>query len=80
MKLDDVVAQAQRTAIENALVAADGSVPGAAELLGRNHAALHRLMGQLGMKVPRSRRTKRRGTKAPGTQPTKTTKGGLQDT
>lgn len=54
--LDEITAQAQRTAIENALEQTGGSVAKAAELLGRNKGALHRLMKTLGMGVQRSKR------------------------
>ena len=52
-KLDQIVAQAQRTAIENALEQTGGNVAAAAELLGRNAKGLYRLMKTLGMLVKR---------------------------
>ncbi len=47
--LDEIVAEAQRTAIENALDQTGGNVAAAAELLGRNPKGLYRLMKALGI-------------------------------
>lgn len=55
-RLDEIVAQAQRAAIQNALDQAGGSVPEAARILGRNKHALWRLMGALGMTGSRKAR------------------------
>jgi DNA-binding NtrC family response regulator len=51
--LDEIVTQAQRTAIENALEQTGGKVADAAKLLGRNAKGLYRLMKTLGMPVKR---------------------------
>lgn len=48
--LDEIVARAQRTAIQNALDASGGNVSLAAQALGRNRAGLYRLMRKLGMR------------------------------
>lgn len=53
--LDDIVAEAQLTAIENALEQTGGDVVAAAKLLGRNAKGLYRLMKTLGMPVKRRR-------------------------
>ena len=47
--LDEVVARAQRAAIQNALDQTGGSVSKSARLLRRNRGALQRLMAKLGM-------------------------------
>jgi len=47
--LDEIVADAQRTAIRNALDQTGGDIPEAAAILGRTKGALYRLMGTLGM-------------------------------
>ncbi len=47
--LDQVVDEAQRSAIQNALDQTGNDMAQAATLLGRNKAALYRLMGTLGM-------------------------------
>lgn len=54
--LDEIVDQAQRTAVENALEQTGGNVAKAAELLGRNEKAMYRLMQRLGMPVERHKR------------------------
>jgi sigma-54 dependent transcriptional regulator, acetoin dehydrogenase operon transcriptional activator AcoR len=54
--LDEIVADAQRTAIENALDRTGGDVAAAAKLLGRNPKGLYRLMGQLGISTGERRR------------------------
>lgn len=63
--LDEVVAQAQRTAIENALEQTGGNVARAAEILGRDKGTLYRLMDKLGM-VRTQAKKERRGS---GSQP-----------
>jgi len=55
-KLDQIVAQAQRTAIENALEQTGGKVADAADILGRNAKALFRLMKKLGIRVKSGKR------------------------
>jgi len=47
--LDEIVAQAQKTAIDAALLQTGGDVGRAADLLGRIRHALYRLMGKLGL-------------------------------
>lgn len=49
LTLDEITAQAQRAAIQNALEQTGGNVAQAAALLGRNKHALYRLMGRLRM-------------------------------
>ena len=49
LTLDEVTAQAQKTAIENALRYTGGNVKQAAELLGRNKGTIHRMMRELGI-------------------------------
>ena len=49
LTLDDIVADAQRAAIENALEQTGGNVRAAAELLARNEKGLYRLMKDLGI-------------------------------
>jgi DNA-binding NtrC family response regulator len=49
LTLDEITAQAQRAAIENALEQTGGNVSQAAALLGRNKHGLYRLMGRLRM-------------------------------
>ena len=56
--LDEVVARAQRTAIQHALDLNDGNVAAAAAALGRNRGSLHRLMRNLGMATKRRARVK----------------------
>jgi DNA-binding NtrC family response regulator len=51
--LSEVVAQAQRVAIQCALDRTGGSVKKAAGILGRNKSALHRLMRRLGLSLRR---------------------------
>ncbi len=51
--LDEIVAEAQRTAIENALERTGGRVSDAARLLGRNEKGLYRLMKALVMPIKR---------------------------
>jgi DNA-binding NtrC family response regulator len=55
MTLDEITAQAQRAAIQNALEQTGGNVTQAAALLGRNKHALYRLMHRLGIPGARSR-------------------------
>lgn len=54
--LDEIVADAQRTAIENTLDRTGGDVAAAATLLGRNPKGLYRLMNQLGISTGERRR------------------------
>jgi len=56
--LDEIVARAQRTAIQHALDSSDGNVAAAAAALGRNRGALHRLMRKLGMDTKRRTRVR----------------------
>ena len=51
--LDAIVAEAQRTAIENALEQSGGKVAAAAKLLGKNKGNLYKLMAKLAMPVGR---------------------------
>jgi len=51
--LDEIVADAQRSAIAAALDASGGKVTGAARLLGKDRSSLHRLMRKLGMRPTR---------------------------
>jgi DNA-binding NtrC family response regulator len=53
--LKDVVAEAKRTAIQNALEHTGGDMPDAAKLLGCNVKGLYRLMKTLGMPVRRTK-------------------------
>ena len=53
LTLDEIVAEAERTAIENALEQTGGDVAAAAKLLDRNAKGLYRLMKILGMPVKR---------------------------
>jgi len=56
--LNEIVAGAQRTAIQNALDRTGGNVAAAAAMLGRNRGSLHRLMKKLGMVTKRRIRVK----------------------
>jgi len=60
--LNEVVAQAQRVAIQCALDRTGGSVAKAAGILGRNKHALHRLMNKLGLATQRNLRRARSRT------------------
>ena len=54
--LDEVIEQAQRAAIQNALKQTGGDVGLAAAILGRNKHGLHRLMTNLGLREDRPKR------------------------
>lgn len=57
--LDNIVVQAQRAAIQNALEQTGGDVPRTSAILGRHKHALYRLMGKLGITIPREGRADR---------------------
>jgi len=63
LTLDEIVARAQRTAIENTLQETGGNVAAAAKRLGRDEKGLYRTMIRLGMGCSAKKAGRRRKTK-----------------